>query len=122
MKLRMRGSSVRLRLTRGEVGAIGNGERVEEVVAFAPGKRLIYALECGGDAVLAAFDQGQVVVRLPLAVAREWSTSDRVSIEAAQRVDASTELRILIEKDFACLTHREGEEDADAFPNPGHCG
>jgi hypothetical protein len=27
-------------------------------------------------------------------------------------------LQILVEKDFACLTPRKGEDDGDAFPNP----
>jgi hypothetical protein len=27
-------------------------------------------------------------------------------------------LRILVEKDFACLTKPPHEDDADAFPNP----
>jgi hypothetical protein len=27
-------------------------------------------------------------------------------------------LRILVEKDFACLAPREGEDESDMFPNP----
>jgi hypothetical protein len=122
VKLRLRGSSLRLRLTRGEVDAIGRGERVEEVVDFAPGERLIYALECGGEAVAASFSGGSITVRVPPSLGREWSTTERVGIEAEQ-VSVDWTLRILIEKDFACLVSRVGEDDHDAFPNPGEtCG
>jgi hypothetical protein len=118
MKLRTRGNSLRLRLTRPEVAAVGRGERLEEVVSFAPGERLVYALECAGHAVNARFAGGCVTVQVPAREAAEWSVSDRVGIEAEQPVEPGVVLRILIEKDFACLTAREGEDDADAFPNP----
>ncbi len=118
MKLRMRGSSVRLRLTRQEVGAIGRGEVVEEVTDFAPGERLVYALECGGDAVTARFHEGRLTVQIPAATARAWSESEQVGIAAEQPVADGVVLRVLVEKDFACLTVREGEDDEDAFPNP----
>ena len=118
MKLRIRGSSVRLRLTQQEVLAVGRGERVEECVDFAPGERLVYALESSGDVVSARFRDGQVTVCIPPLLAREWSASDRVGIEAVQTLVAGVTLRLLIEKDFACLTARVGEDDKDAFPHP----
>jgi hypothetical protein len=118
VKLRVRGNSLRLRLTRPEVSAIGRGERIEETVTFAPGERLVYALECGGGEVGARFAGGRITVSVPAATAAAWSASDRVGIEAEQAVEAGVALRILIEKDFACLTAREGEDDTDAFPNP----
>jgi hypothetical protein len=113
MKLRMRGSSLRLRLTRSEVEAVGQGKKIEETVEFGPSERLVYAIEPGGEAIAASFGGGRVSVSVPVEVAREWCASDRVGIEGMQHA-----LKILIEKDFACLTHREGEEDVDAFPNP----
>ena len=46
MKLRIRGSSLRLRLTRSEVAEIGAGNAVEERVEFGgePAQQLVYAL------------------------------------------------------------------------------
>jgi hypothetical protein len=41
-----------------------------------------------------------------------------VGFEAEQSTGGSERLRILVEKDWACLTARDGEEDVDAFPNP----
>ncbi len=118
MKLRIRGDSLRLRLTRPEVLAVGRGEPVRELVHFAPGEQLGYSLECGGEAITARLQGGQVTVRVPTATAAEWCMSDRVGLSAEQSVADGTALRILIEKDFACLTGRDGEDDKDAFPNP----
>jgi hypothetical protein len=123
VKLRIRGDSLRLRLTREEVAAAGRGQTIAETVHFAPGKELAYTLECAGDTVSARFEEERVTVRIPPAVAREWSTSDRVGMEGSQDAGAGRVLRVLVEKDFACLTAREGEDDSDAFPNPNTtCG
>lgn len=121
MKLRVRGDSLRLRLTRGEVEAFGRDGRVEEAVRFGAGVRLSYALE-RGDALSARLDGARVVVTVPADVAREWCDTDRVAIEGSQPVGDGASLRLLVEKDFACLKTRSGESDADAFPNPhDHC-
>src|SRR5690349_8489670 len=114
----MRGPSIRLRLSRSEVEALGRGERVEEIVPFSPSVRMTYAIECGESAIGASFDEGALIVRVPIDVARRWSASEEVGMSADQVIEGEAVLKILIEKDFACLTVREGEDDRDAFPNP----
>ena len=47
-----------------------------------------------------------------------WANSDEVSLLAHQENNSMNALRLLIEKDFACLITREGEDDSDAYPNP----
>ncbi|MBL9108770.1 MAG: hypothetical protein JNM74_05850, partial [Myxococcales bacterium] len=47
MKLRTRGRSIRLRLTRTEVARLAAGERVEERVPFGPGTALVYGIGPG---------------------------------------------------------------------------
>ncbi len=120
MKLRIRGNSLRLRLSQGEVNALAVEGRVEDAIAFAPGSRLVYALTVSDDAAApgARLDGARIEVTLPASAARAWTSSDRVGIEAEQPLDGGAVLRILVEKDFACLAPRKGEDDADAFPNP----
>ncbi len=123
MKLRIRGSSLRLRLTRGEVAALRESGRVEDRAVFAPGAELVYALVRSADApgVAATFVSGRVLVTVPDAVARAFCDTDQVGFDAEQVAGATT-LRILVEKDFACLKPREGESEDDAFPHPdGAC-
>lgn len=122
MKLRLRGNTLRLRLTRSEVDRVGAGGCVEEVTAFGPrpADRLTYAVESsvGADRVCARLVGARITVELPAALAAAWATTERVALSAEQPITGSGDpLTILVEKDFACLDRRD--EDADAFPHPG---
>ena len=121
MKLRIRGSSLRLRLTRAEVDALAQEGRVEDAIAFGPdaSARLVYAIVARETSSVTAEWTGRTIsVVLPVALARDWAESERVGIEHVEPVGPGQALRILIEKDFACLTPRQGEDDENAFPNP----
>lgn len=119
MKLRLRDDSIRLRLTRGEVERFAAAGRVEARVHFPAGAALAYALcqDAHAAGLEAAFADGVVTVTVPAALAQTWAASDRVALSGEQPL-AEGVLRILVEKDFACLAPREGEDDADAFPHP----
>jgi hypothetical protein len=113
MKLRFHANSLRLRLSRSEVTRLAEIGRVEETIAFAPGKDLSYTVESGPSAaVVAELEGSRIRVLLPANVAKNWIESDQTGIEGGDGT-----LRVLVEKDFQCL-HRESEEDADAFANP----
>ncbi|MBX3206565.1 MAG: hypothetical protein KF764_15945 [Labilithrix sp.] len=118
MKLRIRGDSIRLRLSQGEVAALAEGGIVEESIGFGPDVALSYAIAFGGTTLSATLSGPRVEVSVPADVARAWAASDAVGLEGAQDIGQGRTLRILVEKDFACLTTRPHEDDADAFPNP----
>lgn len=120
MKLRIRDNSIRLRLSQTEVAAIRSDGIVGGKVSFAGGSRLVYSLEATPACVdpAAQFADGELLVRLPESTAIEWADSDEVSIEAMQPLDDGGSLKILIEKDFACLAPREGEDESDLYPHP----
>jgi len=114
MKLRIRGNSLRLRLSQSEVTALVEDGKVEDAISFG-GPRLVYALHLANDLkeIGATFVESRILVAVPGDRGRRWAESDDVGIEH----DDGT-LRILVEKDFACLRPREGEGDEDAFPHP----
>jgi hypothetical protein len=118
MKLRIRGDSLRLRLTQPEVATLGEGGSVEESTSFGPGASLTYAVRATGTNVAATLGASRIEVTIPTATAKAWAAADDVGIEALQPASEGRTLRILVEKDFACLTKRPHEDDADAFPNP----
>ena len=120
MKLRIRGNSIRLRLTQREVAEFEANGKVEERTEFGSGQAFSYALVRGEneDRTRAEFDGVGIRVVLAEGEARRWTDSDQVGIEAVQPLRPDSQLRILIEKDFACLADRQGEEDTNAFPNP----
>ncbi|MBA3442402.1 MAG: hypothetical protein H0T92_21305 [Pyrinomonadaceae bacterium] len=128
MKLRIRGNSLRLRLTRSEVARLAGGETVEEAIIFGieSNQRLIYALETSPDArhIEADYCGARITVRLPADAAREWANTDMISLNGKQSINAnkpnsqSDVLKLLIEKDFSCLTESRGADDEDTFPHP----
>lgn len=94
--------------------------RVSAATAFPGGARLEYALEASQDADRAAarFAAGRLVVSLPRSTVQQWAASDEVSISGREPLDGGEALKILVEKDFQCLTPREGEDESDMFPHP----
>jgi hypothetical protein len=121
MKLRLRENSVRLRLTQTEVRRLRETGRVEERVVFgASSPAFVYALEAtAAEAVGAVFADGRLCVSIPDAVAAAWADSAQVGIEVVRPNAGEKDLRITIEKDFACRAARPGEDDSDAFPPAG---
>ena len=120
MKLRIKGDSLRLRLTRGEVSQLDERGTVDDQVRFGGGAALIYRLrrDATVGALTASFAQGVVEIRIPDRSARDWANSNDVTLAGAQPIAAGEELRIVVEKDFACLAPREGEDESDNFENP----
>lgn len=121
MKLRIRGNSIRLRLTKSEVEQLGETGSIEDSVVFgAAAPAFSYELQTTAehDRMNAQFNANRLSISIPADDAKNWIRSDLVGIEEMQPVDEHKVLRILVEKDFACLSEREGEDDTDAFPNP----
>jgi hypothetical protein len=119
MKLRIKGPTLRLRLTQGEMRTLLEEGAVEERVPFAPGVNLIYRLRRAAAAheITASFRDGVVEILLPEGTAREWCNTNLVTLAHEQSLPEGS-LRITLEKDFACLVPREGEDESDNFPHP----
>lgn len=115
MKLRIRGNSIRLRLTQSEVDAIKNVGKVEEITEFPNGQIFVYSLVSSEklDELSADFSNGKMQIILPKSIAENWANSDEVGI--SREIES---LKIIVEKDFKCLTPRVGDEDTDTFPHP----
>src|SRR5687768_2794560 len=120
MKLRIRGDTIRLRLTQAEVAALAANGVVEETTSFGPGTSFGYAVVARGTSLAASLSGSRIEVALPVEAARAWATNEEVGIEGEQAAEGARRLRILVEKDFACLKPRVGEDDTDAFPNPSN--
>ena len=119
MKLRIKGSSLRLRLTQGEVGRLETTGEVTEQVHFGGGARLTYRLrtDTKGDEISATYGDNVIDIRVPRDTALTWSRTDQVTLSHAETV-ADGELRVVIEKDWNCLAPRSEEDESDNFPHP----
>ena len=120
MKLRIRGNSIRLRLLRGEVAKLSQYGEVSEKVGFGNSSEFIYTLAASDEAkeISARFEENEIKILLPKAMAMSWAESDEVSLAAGQKIDGEGTLKILIEKDFVCLERKDDPDNADAFSHP----
>ena len=120
MKLRIRDNSVRLRLTRGEVDCLRTQGVVASATGFPGGREFQYRVESSPAIVnpAAFFSDNTISVRLPETAVLAWATGDQVSLPGEQVLDDGAKLDILVEKDFACLAPRAGEDESDMYPHP----
>ena len=121
MKIRIKGNTLRIRLTQSEIEDLKKIGNVKECTEFPAGNTFSYQVvesnkfEC-------SFKENMVTVGLDSAHIQEWANSDQVSIGGDLNLEKDTKLSILVEKDFKCLTERP-EDESDMFPNPlkNHC-
>jgi hypothetical protein len=122
MKLRIKGSSIRLRLLQSEVKRLEAAGTITEETRFGirTDQTLKYsiAVSDGVDELSVEFSDNQILVLLPETDTLEWCRGDEVGIENNIEVDGETTLRVLIEKDFACVGRPDDPDREDAFPNP----
>jgi hypothetical protein len=120
VKLRIRDNSIRLRLSKGEIETMRVAGVVTSHTGFPGGRQFHYSLESSPASVnpAAFYSDNKITVRLPETIVLAWVSSEQVSIEGEQVLDDGQKLAILVEKDFACLAPRPGEDESDMFANP----
>ena len=121
MKLRIKGNSMRLRVSRSEVARLLAADPLVETIQFAPeaGATFTYALqrEPSVNIPTVQYTQNKVLVLLPANQADAWGHTDQVGIAEDINLGEFGALSLLIEKDFACLD-RSDEDNQDTFANP----
>jgi hypothetical protein len=119
MKMRIKGNSIRLRISPSEIKRLLSAERIEEVIHFGPepDARLTYALEQApaNEEITVRYRPQEVTVVLSAENARAWAEGDEVGIYGSFNFGHG-QLELVVEKDFACLDKKDGNQDT--FPNP----
>ena len=126
MKLRLLDDSIRLRLSRSEVIAAHERGLVESQTRFSDGSKFTYALEAAKSATgaSAVYARDRMVVTLPAREISAWANDDAaVSLRSEVRLPDGAVLKLLVEKDFKCVSPRSDDEDqSDLFQNrPSTC-
>ena len=119
MKLKLQGNSIRLRLKRSEVARFAEVGRLEEAFEYGPGagQRLVYGIEAAEvDAAGVLVDPAGIFVVLPIAVARDWTGSERVAVSGEVVHAGGRRVSVLVEKEFRRMHGATG--DPDLYPNP----
>jgi len=121
MKLRIKGNSLRLRVSRSELSRFLDGERIEETIHFtrAPEATLTYALESAVQVapVRVQYESQRVRVILSEDQGGIWGAESEVGVYSTLDIGEAGSLAVIVEKDFACLD-RSGDDNSDAFANP----
>ena len=121
MKLRIKGNSVRLRVTPSEVEQLLRDGVIREHVQFTVNSkdRLTYAVisSLSGVTTTVAYHLGNITVSVPEIQLKKWARSEEVGVYADVALGGDRPLSVAIEKDFACLDRSDAENE-DTFPNP----
>ena len=120
MKLRIKGNSLRVRITPSEMVRLLESGRIDETIHFAADENahLTYALEHapGATAISVRYSPNEVAVVLSSTEARRWSSGGDVGLYG-ETPTARGPIQVAVEKDFACLD-KDDAENVDTFPNP----
>ncbi len=118
MKIRIKGNSVRLRLSQSDVNRLRLTGMIHEETLFVD-SRFIYKLMRSNehDAIAASFENGAITVFLPNTQFDDFVNTQQVGCGGDMKIGDADKLSILVEKDFKCLDNTL-EDQSDNFPNP----
>ena len=118
MKIRIKGNSIRYRLTKTEVEAFCSTGHIAEQTEFNSNS-FTYELKAktGISQLEANFTNNTITLYLPENQRHNWHTNTKVGFENRMTLAAGKELSLLVEKDFVCLDVRD-EDESDNYPNP----
>ena len=118
MKLRIKGNSIRIRLTKTEVSLLANTGFLQEQTNFV-NNTFTYALQAVDDAdtLSAKMEGNTITIFVPTSFTKEWPENSVVGINASMPVNNDNSLYLLLEKDFVCLNETT-EDQSDNYENP----
>jgi hypothetical protein len=119
MKLRIRGNSVRVRLSRSEVDQFCKDGYLEETTEFGTGS-LIYALKRkdGITDLSADMSDSKITMFVPTDITKVWAGNEIVGYDNNVDLGGGKQLYLLLEKDFKCIDAPPNEDQSDNFENP----
>jgi len=119
VKIRIKGNSIRLRLSKTDIQSLKDTGTVTEQTILAGEEVFVYELMVAESAVAvgASFKEGKLVVWLPLAKAAILTDSSEMGLYSIQENGEINGLNIVIEKDLQCLENTH-EDQSDMYDNP----
>ncbi len=118
MKIRIKGNSIRMRLSRSEVARFAKEGYLEECTEFGS-NAFVYALRRveEGKELSAGFADGKITMIVPASTANEWTTTDKVGFDGNMDTGSGKQLYLLLEKDFKCIDPAH-EDQSDNYEHP----
>lgn len=118
MKLRIKGNTIRFRLSKCEVADFAEQNTISETTNF-PSNKFNYSLVADAklDYTDVSFIDSNLIINLPLETAKRWTDSNEVGIYLNISTGEGKTLQLIIEKDFKCLDETI-EDQSDNYENP----
>tara|TARA_Y100001968_G_scaffold307582_1_gene325514 strand:- start:646 stop:1014 length:369 start_codon:yes stop_codon:yes gene_type:complete len=118
MKIRIKGNTIRFRLTQSEVRQLSETGTVTETTPFGP-TTFSYqvALHPNISLLQANYTADRITLMVPDSMGKTWFHDENVGFENQMALSEGNTLHLLLEKDFTCLENRS-EDESDNYPNP----
>jgi hypothetical protein len=118
MKLRIKGNSLRIRLTKTEVSKLAETGCLEEHTIF-PDNTFIYCLKAADKMteMQAIFESNKITVLVPTNFTKDWPGNNVIGLDTKMPLPGNDSLYLLVEKDFVCLDETH-EDQSDHYENP----
>ena len=118
MKLRIKGNTIRFRLSKTDVLIFSQNHCIVETSDFGT-KVFSYGLKVSDDSgkISAEFINDSLIVYIPSTMSKRWTESNQVGLSEDLPLINGKKLFILIEKDFQCLDETL-EDQSDNYENP----
>lgn len=114
MKIRIKGNSIRLRLTKTDVQSLKDNGLVEDKTIVNAQEIFSYALMTNHeiDKIAASFQNNKITVYLSKEEAKTLTETDEITVQGSQE----NGLFLLVEKDLQCLD-TTSEDQSDMYQN-----
>lgn len=118
MKIRIKGDSVRFRLTQSEVKSLSTNGEIYDSTNFG-GQIFSYGviLKSDADKLRISFENNRVILEMPETTGLVWFENEIITYDHTLKTTSGNELYLLLEKDFTCLDNTI-EDQSDNYPNP----
>lgn len=120
MKLRLKGDTVRLRLTKSDIKNLKNHGLVNECTHI--GNTIFnYSLKKKKmtENLSASFEDNNLIIFISEKSVEELVQTNKVGVNELQQCESSADLYLLVEKDFKCLEDETPESQEDMYEHPG---
>ena len=118
MKIRIKGNSIRLRLTKTDVQNLKDFGKIEEKTILSEKQIFKYTLEINTNIseISAKFEDNTITILLSKENANILTETDEITVQGSQKNGTENGLLLLIEKDLQCLDSTN-EDQTDMYKN-----
>lgn len=118
MKIRIKGNSIRFRLTQSEVKSLSEKGEIYDSTNFG-NTQFSYGVVLNSTTtnLMASFSNNRIILEMPKPLGISWFENDIITYEHTLETTKGESLYLLLEKDFTCLDNTL-EDQSDNYPNP----